>query len=53
MSLLAHQGGWDEILWFSLPALAVLWWVRRAERSAREREERRKAATMLRDESEK
>lgn len=36
MSLIvAHQGGWDEILYLALPALAVIFWVRWAERRAR------------------
>ena len=35
--LLAHQGGWDEILYLAGPAIAVLLWVRWAERRARAR----------------
>ena len=35
--LVAHQGGWDELLWFSIPIVAVLMWVRWAERRARAR----------------
>ncbi len=34
----AHQGGWDELLWFSIPVLLVLTWVRWAERRARTRQ---------------
>ena len=30
--VLLHQGGWDEILMFALPALATIWLLRRAER---------------------
>lgn len=37
MLMLAHQGGWDELLWFSVPIVAVLLWVRWAERKARSR----------------
>ena len=35
--LLAHQGGWDEILMFAVPALAAIYGLRWAERRARER----------------
>jgi len=34
---LAHQGGWDEILLLAGPAIAVILWVRWAERRARAR----------------
>jgi hypothetical protein len=34
---LAHQGGWDELLWFAAPIVAVFAWVRWAERKARTR----------------
>ena len=33
----AHQGGWDELHWFGIPAVGVaafIWWV---ERTARRR----------------
>ncbi len=33
----AHQGGWDELLWFAAPILAVFAWVRWAERKSRTR----------------
>ena len=36
---LAHQGGWDEILFFALPAAAVIGFVVWAERKARARRE--------------
>jgi len=36
---LAHQGGWDEILYLALPAAAVILWVRWAERRSRSRRE--------------
>lgn len=32
--VLAHDWGWDEILYFAVPLLAVLYWVRRAEKRA-------------------
>lgn len=37
MHLLAHQGGWDELLWFAVPIVIVVLWVRWAERKARSR----------------
>ena len=36
--LLAHQGGWDELVWFTAPILLVHLWVRWAERHSRKRE---------------
>ncbi|MEX1207657.1 MAG: hypothetical protein WEE36_03490 [Acidimicrobiia bacterium] len=39
LRLIAHQGGWDEILLLALPAVAVILWVRWAERRARTRRE--------------
>jgi hypothetical protein len=33
--LLAHQGGWDELMWFSVPVLLMLTWVRWAEKRAK------------------
>ncbi len=40
---LAHQGGWDEILWFVVPAglavLALRWAERRARRRAEHEQE--------------
>ena len=42
VDLLAHQGGWDEFLYFAVPAvlaiLAVRWAERRARRNAEEAE---------------
>ena len=35
MRVLAHQGGWDEILLFAVPVLAVLYLLRWAERRSR------------------
>ncbi len=37
--LLAHQGGWDEALWFLVPAVAALLVIRWAERRARRRDD--------------
>lgn len=37
MLVLAHQGGWDELFWFAFPIVAVVLWVRWAERRARSR----------------
>jgi hypothetical protein len=36
--VLAHQGGWDELLWFSLPVVIVMVWLRWAEKRARDRQ---------------
>jgi hypothetical protein len=35
--LLAHQGGWDEILMFAVPAGLAIFGLRWAERRARQR----------------
>jgi hypothetical protein len=35
VNLLAHQGAWDEVLYFVVPAIAVIVWVRWAEKRAR------------------
>ena len=35
MTVLAHQGGWDEILLFAVPVVAVLLLLRWAERRSR------------------
>lgn len=32
--VLAHQWGWDELLYFAVPVVAVLYWVRWAEKRA-------------------
>jgi len=49
MTLLAHQGGWDEILLVALPVLALgaLLWVanRRAEKAAEEHDVNNKSKT--------
>lgn len=36
--VLAHQGGWDEILMFAVPVLLAVWAVRRIERRGRDAE---------------
>ncbi len=38
-ALLAHQGGWDEVLLFAIPAVGALLVIRWAERRARRRGE--------------
>jgi len=35
LRFLAHQGGWDELMWFSVPVLLMLTWVRWAEKRAK------------------
>ena len=37
--VLAHQGGWDEILYLIVPVILVVAWVRWAERRSRLRRE--------------
>lgn len=37
ISVLAHQGGWDEFALFVIPAVAAILLVRWAERRARQR----------------
>ena len=48
IQLLAHQGGWDELLYFGVPAvlaiLAVRWAERRARRRAEEAEDEERGA---------
>lgn len=39
--VLAHQGGWDEALYVAIPALALLYALRKAERRARANAEAR------------
>jgi len=45
--ILAHQGGWDEALYVAIPALALLYTLRRAEKRARANAEAREAAGAL------
>ena len=33
--IIAHQGGWDELLIFIVPVIAMLWALRWAERKSR------------------
>jgi len=33
--VLAHQGGWDEVLYVAIPALVLLYALRKAEKRAR------------------
>ena len=42
--VLAHDWGWDEILYFGVPVAIVLFWVRWAEKRATARKEAAKAA---------
>jgi hypothetical protein len=49
-SILAHQGGWDEALYVAIPALALLYALRRAEKRARANAEAREAAQALKEE---
>jgi hypothetical protein len=37
--VLAHQGGWDEFLLFAIPLIALILFVRWAERKARRRQQ--------------
>ncbi|MBU1864978.1 MAG: hypothetical protein KKE89_01085 [Actinobacteria bacterium] len=37
--VLAHSWGWDEVLYFVVPVLLAVAWVRRVERRARSGEE--------------
>jgi hypothetical protein len=37
--VLGHQGAWDEILYFLVPVVVVVAWVRWAEKRARARRE--------------
>ena len=50
--VIAHQSGWDELLLFAGPILAVLFWVRWAEKRAkRRRSEAGEATTNMPDDS--
>lgn len=42
--MVAHQGGWDEILMFVIPGALAVYALRWAERRARERAEADEAA---------
>ena len=41
----AHQGGWDELAWFTIPVLLMLTWVRWAEKRSRIRQSAAKEAS--------
>ena len=41
--VVAHQGGWDEALYVAVPALILLYALRRAEKRARANAEARQA----------
>ena len=41
--VLAHQGGWDEALYVAVPALALFYALRKAEKRARANAEAREA----------
>ena len=49
--ILAHQGGWDEALYVAIPALILLYALRRAEKRARANAEAREAAQALSEEA--
>jgi len=41
--VLAHQGGWDEVLYVAIPALVLLYALRKAEKRARANAEAKQA----------
>jgi hypothetical protein len=49
--ILAHQGGWDEALYVAIPALFLLYALRKAEKRARANAEAREAAQVLSEEA--
>ena len=49
--VLAHQGGWDEALYVAVPALILLYALRRAEKRARAKAEARDAARATAEEA--
>jgi hypothetical protein len=49
--ILAHQGGWDEALYVAVPALALLYALRKAEKRARANAEAREAAQAVSEET--
>ena len=49
--ILAHQGGWDEALYIAVPALLLLYALRRAEKRARANAEAREAAGAVPEET--
>ena len=47
-----HQGGWDELMWFAIPVLLVLTWVRWAEKRSRIRQsDARESTTNMPDDA--
>lgn len=44
--ILAHQGGWDEILLFAAPVILAVWAVRRVERRGRRPDDEPEAETQ-------
>lgn len=49
--VLAHQGGWDEALYVAVPALALLYALRRAEKRARANAETKPAEKTAAEET--
>ena len=49
--VLAHQGGWDEALYVAVPAVALLYALRRAEKRARANAEAGQAAKAVSEET--
>jgi hypothetical protein len=49
--VLAHQGGWDEALYVAVPALALLYALRRAEKRARANAETKQAEKTAAEET--
>jgi hypothetical protein len=49
--VLAHQGGWDEALYIAVPALALLYALRRAEKRARANAETKQAERTAAEET--
>ena len=49
--VLAHQGGWDEALYIAVPAVALLYALRHAEKRARANAEARQAAKAASEET--
>lgn len=49
--VLAHQGGWDEALYIAVPAVALLYALRRAEKRARAAAETKQVAKAASEET--
>lgn len=47
--ILAHQGGWDELLWFTVPVAIAIVWVRWAEKRGRAAREAKDGTATLPD----